>query len=164
VLAYTGAPQVSIVSHSMGVTLARKVIKGGKTEDHTEGIYDVGPSLKNRVKAFVGIAGGNLGLVSCHGMAEIPTCSDVDGFNPGLIMTSGPSKYLSLLNKEGGTEASSVYVIWSKYDEVAMYECVVWGKITCRIPGQEAEVVKNSVEWTHIALRDKTGPDMIKWL
>lgn len=164
VLAYTGAPQVSIVSHSMGVTLARKIIKGGKAEDHAEGTYDVGNSLRNRVKAFVGIAGGNLGLTNCHGMSVVPTCSDVDGFNPGLIMTSGPSKYLAELNKGGGSEGDKVYAIWSKYDEVVMYECVVWGKITCRIPGQEEEVVKNSIEWTHMALRDKTGSDMIKWL
>lgn len=35
VIAYTGAPQVNIISHSMGVTLARKVIKGGSAQDHT---------------------------------------------------------------------------------------------------------------------------------
>jgi hypothetical protein len=116
------------------------------------------------VKSFIGIAGGNLGLVSCHGASVIPTCSDVDGFNPGLLSTSGPSKYLAELNNGGGTEASNVYSIWSRYDEVVTYECVVWGKVTCRIPGQQEEVVKNSIEWTHIALRDKTGSDLIKWL
>lgn len=116
VLAYTGASQVNVIGHSMGVTLGRKIIKGGKAEDRAEGSYDVGESLKNKVKTFVGIAGGNLGLVSCHGLAAVPTCSDVDGFNPGLIVTSGPSKYLAELNKGGGTEASNVYAIWSKYD------------------------------------------------
>jgi triacylglycerol esterase/lipase EstA (alpha/beta hydrolase family) len=30
VLAYTGATQVNIIGHSMGVTLGRKIIKGGK--------------------------------------------------------------------------------------------------------------------------------------
>ena len=29
VLSYTGATKVSIISHSMGVTLMRKVVKGG---------------------------------------------------------------------------------------------------------------------------------------
>lgn len=35
VLAYTGSPQVSIVTHSMGVTIGRKIIKGGKAQDKT---------------------------------------------------------------------------------------------------------------------------------
>jgi hypothetical protein len=45
-----------------------------------------------------------------------------------------------------------------------MYECIVWGKNTCRIPGQDGEVVKTSPEWNHFAVRDKTGPDLIGWL
>lgn len=97
-------------------------------------------------------------------MSVVPTCSEIDGFHPGLTIVSGPSKYLAELNKAGGSEGSSVYAIWSKYDEVVMYECIVWGKITCRIPGQQGEIVKNSLEWTHMNLRDKTGPDMITWL
>lgn len=94
---------MNVIGHSMGVTLGRKIIKGGKAEDRAEGTYDVGESLKNKVKSFVGIAGGNLGLVSCHGLSAVPTCNDVDGFNPGVIVTSGPSKYLAELNKGGGT-------------------------------------------------------------
>jgi triacylglycerol esterase/lipase EstA (alpha/beta hydrolase family) len=42
VLNYTGASQVSIVAHSMGVTIGRKIIKGGKAQDRTEGIYEIG--------------------------------------------------------------------------------------------------------------------------
>jgi triacylglycerol esterase/lipase EstA (alpha/beta hydrolase family) len=33
VLAYTKAPKVIIIGHSMGVTIGRKIIKGGKAED-----------------------------------------------------------------------------------------------------------------------------------
>lgn len=42
VLNYTGASQVSIVAHSMGVTIGRKIIKGGKAQDRTEGTYEIG--------------------------------------------------------------------------------------------------------------------------
>ena len=59
VLAYTGADKVNIISHSMGVTIGRKVAKGGKAQDHIEGTYDVGSSLKDKIKAFIGLAGGN---------------------------------------------------------------------------------------------------------
>lgn len=39
VLAYTGAPRVNIIGHSMGVSLGRKVIKGGPALDHSAGNY-----------------------------------------------------------------------------------------------------------------------------
>lgn len=39
VLAYTNASQVNIISHSMGVAIARKVIKGGYATDHQAGSY-----------------------------------------------------------------------------------------------------------------------------
>jgi triacylglycerol lipase len=65
VLAYTKAPYVDIISHSMGVTIARKVAQGGTATDQRYGTYNVGPSLKAKIRNFVGIAGGNLGLTAC---------------------------------------------------------------------------------------------------
>jgi pimeloyl-ACP methyl ester carboxylesterase len=118
VLAYTGASQVNIIGHSMGVTLGRKIVKGGKARDHVEGTYNVGDSLKSRVKTFIGIAGGNLGVATCRGAEGLPTCNRIDGFDPGLTIISGPSEFLTDLNNGGGTEGSNIYSIWSKYDEV----------------------------------------------
>ena len=84
VLAYTQAPHVNIVSHSMGVTLIRKAVHGGIAEDSKEGKYDVDVSLKTKVKSFIGIAGGNLGLTACfNSQYLLPTCSFIDGFDPG---------------------------------------------------------------------------------
>jgi hypothetical protein len=88
----------------------------------------------------------------------------VDGFYPGASATASPSQFLDDLNKNGGPEGSKVYTIWSKYDDVIMYQCVVWGKNTCRIIGQTGEVEKTTSDWNHFALRDKTGPDLIGWL
>jgi hypothetical protein len=164
VLAYTKAPQVNIIGHSMGVTIGRKVIKGGQAVDHTDGTYQVGASLHDKVKTFVGLAGANLGLTACFNGGVIPTCSNIDGFNPGVLATSGPSKFLADLNTNGGAEGSKVYTIWSKNDDLIQLQCVVWGKVTCRIPGQNEEVVKSGTEWTHFAVRDKTGADLIGWL
>ena len=164
VLAYTGAKQVNIISHSMGVTLARQVIQGGLAADHVSGSYEVGPSLSSKVKTFVGIAGGNLGLTSCFGMTSLPACSSKDGFYPGSTAVSHPSDYLNHLNTSGQKEGDNVYVIWSKYDNVLLYGCMVWGKITCRIPAQTGEIEKTTSDWDHFKLRDSTGPDMIDWL
>jgi len=164
VLAYTKASQINIIGHSMGVTIGRKIAQGGSAEDQKEGTYSVGASLKDKVKNFIGLAGANLGLTACLGGNLIPTCSNIDGFNPGTLPTSGPSKFMSGLNANPAAEASSVYAIWSKYDDLIGGQCLVWGKVTSRIPGQKEEVVKNSLEWNHFAVRDKTGPDLIKWL
>lgn len=44
----------------MGVTLARKVIKGGNARDELgSGRYDLGDPLTSNVKVFVGLAGAN---------------------------------------------------------------------------------------------------------
>lgn len=44
----------------MGVTLARKIIKGGTGHDELgSGRYDLGDPLTSNVKVFVGLAGGN---------------------------------------------------------------------------------------------------------
>jgi triacylglycerol esterase/lipase EstA (alpha/beta hydrolase family) len=45
VIKYTGAAQVNVIGHSMGVTIGRKIIKGGSATDSKEGTYDVGSSL-----------------------------------------------------------------------------------------------------------------------
>lgn len=67
VLAYTGAKKLDVISHSMGVTLARKAILGGQAYDEVSGTYHaVGAPLAGSTDAFVGIAGANLGLVACY--------------------------------------------------------------------------------------------------
>ena len=87
----------------MGVTLARKIIKGGIGKDHNDGYYDLGPTLRDKVKTFVGIAGGNLGLTACYNTEALPGCNIHDGFFPGETPISNPSEYLHQLNVEGGS-------------------------------------------------------------
>lgn len=128
----------------MGVTLARKIIKGGISEDHSYGKFDLGVSLKSKVHAFIGIAGGNLGLANCYGASTLTACNIKDGFFPGATSVSSPSEYLAQLNNNGGTEGDNVYSVWSRYDEVLEYQCVVWGKVTCRIPSQTNEIEKTT--------------------
>ena len=102
VFAYTKAKEINISGHSMGVSLGRRVIKGGQADDHTEGSYNVGASLAAKVPNFIGLAGANLGLTACYSASALPTCGAKDGFYPGLLPSSGPSKFLNDLNTNSG--------------------------------------------------------------
>ena len=163
VKAYTGAAKVDIVCHSMGVTLARKAIKGGSAYDSSAGgTYSLGSSLTALVDTFVGIAGANRGLVACYQTGPVtPTCSDVNGFYPGyLIGFTGPYDVSSILvdmNSTSHYEGSYVYSMWSSVDEVIGYGTIVYGTSTCRIPGQNGEVTFGSYPYGHIGVKDQTG-------
>jgi pimeloyl-ACP methyl ester carboxylesterase len=75
VKAYTGKPQVDIVGHSMGVSLALAAIR------------DFG--LQSSVRRFIGIAGGLRGLSSCYytgyANAYAPTCGSQNAFDPSIF-------------------------------------------------------------------------------
>ncbi len=160
---YTGATKVDIVAHSLGVTLARKAIKGGMAYDPLAGgYYDLGPSLTSSVDTFIGIAGANRGLTSCYlSGGSTPTCDATVGLYPGyLVGLLGPyyvSSYLVDLNSSSHYEGNYVYSMWSSVDEVVGYGTVVWGQYTCQIPGQNGQVVFNSVPYGHFGLKDLTG-------
>jgi triacylglycerol lipase len=163
VKAYTGATKVDIVGHSMGVTLARKAIKGGTAYDSAAGgTYNLGASLTSSVDTFVGISGANRGLTACYYSGPTtPTCSDVNGFYPGyLIGFLGPYDVSSILvdmNSTSHYEGSFVYSMWSQVDEVIGYGTIVYGTSTCRINGQNGEVVFSSVPYGHFGSKDLTG-------
>ena len=163
VKAYTGATQVDIVSHSMGVTLARKAIIGGSAYDSAAGgNYSLGTSMTSSVDAFVGIAGANRGLVACYNSGPTtPTCSDINGLYPGyLIGFTGPYDVSSILvdmNSVAHREGSYVSTIWSSVDEVIGYGTIVYGQSTCRIPGQNGEKTFSTVPYGHIGSKDQTG-------
>ena len=161
VLAYTGASKVDIIGHSMGVTLGRKVVKGGYGYDPNDGgSYYVGSSLTSSVDAFVGIAGANQGLVSCYYASGVPTCDDVNGFYPGYMWgwygPYGVSDYLVDLNSSSAYEGAYRYSIWSTADQIVGYGCIVYGKNTCKLPGQTGQKSYGSAPYGHFNLKDLT--------
>lgn len=160
VLDYTGADKVDIIGHSMGVTMARKAIKGGWANDLADGgDYYLGPALTNRVDTFVGIAGGNLGLAACYATPGVPTCGATNGFYPGQLVglfVFGMSNILQDINASQRYEGGFRYSIWSTVDEVVGGACLVWGRNTCRVPGHTGEKVYSSYPYGHIGVRDHT--------
>lgn len=169
VLAYTGADKVDVIGHSMGVTLARKAIKGGSGSDTAVGDYDLGPALTARVGTFIGIAGANLGLASCYFSGPTtPTCGATNGFYPGYMAgiwgPYGVSRFLTDLNRSSGFEGAKVYSIWSTVDEVVGFGGLVYGRYTSRIPGQDGETVYNAVPYGHFNLKDLTASVQASYL
>ncbi|MGF1533375.1 MAG: hypothetical protein ACFCUI_06715 [Bernardetiaceae bacterium] len=159
---YTGASKVDVVAHSMGVTLARKAIKGGSGSDaFGGGTYNLGSRL-TYVDAFVGIAGGNQGLVNCYYSSFTPTCGSTNGFYPGYAYGGwGMSQFLKTLNNQSGSEADRIYSIWSTEDQLVGYGGVVWGKYTCQIPNQDAEIRFTSFPYGHFNCKDLTGSEQL---
>ncbi len=85
VLEYTGAEQVDVISHSMGVTYTRRSIKGGHTIADEEPFF-IGEPLTDRVNTFIGIAGRNWGIPKCNmDLYEnnFHLCNKLNGGYPG---------------------------------------------------------------------------------
>ena len=155
VLSYTGASEVNIISHSMGVTLGRKIAKGGETIDGG----DLGPSIKGSISTFIGLAGANWGLAPCFDAPSpvFPTCGTRLGFYPGYAFGPlGLSEYLHQINTSGGAEADYVFAIFSLFDDLILFGDVVWGQYTSAIPGQNDQLVLKEPKYTHIGTRDLT--------
>jgi triacylglycerol lipase len=163
VKAYTGATKVDIVTHSMGVTLARKAIKGGAGNDSLAGgSYNLGAALTSSVDTFVGIAGANRGLTNCYlSGPTTPTCGSTNGLYPGYLVGGfgpyGVSSFLVDLAASSHYEAANVYTIWSSADEVIGYGTIVYGTSTCRIPAQNGEKTFSAYPYGHIGSKDQTA-------
>ncbi|HVF04550.1 MAG TPA: hypothetical protein VNA20_06910 [Frankiaceae bacterium] len=79
VQAYTGTRRFSLVTHSLGVTVARKTLK-------------VHPALRRDLVAFVGIAGANDGTTFCPEgtQGQVASCDEIRAGSPWLAALNGP--------------------------------------------------------------------------
>ncbi|KAK0402020.1 hypothetical protein QR680_016097 [Steinernema hermaphroditum] len=177
VIGYTGAEYVDVISHSMGVTLARKIIRGGYLIDPKAPGHgcDIGPSLAEKVDTFIGISGANYGMCTCslENEAIFPTCNNINGFWPGddcdtnhglcgsyplpnpCITGTKYSGYLTNLNNKKESEGSFVFSIMSMDDDILRNHGMVWGRPTAIIPGSTQ--VKIFQNYTHMQTKELTA-------
>lgn len=112
VRAYTGVNKFVLVSHSLGVTLARKTLK-------------LHPELRQDLVAFVGIAGANHGTSLCPPGTQgvVDSCdeiarntawlADLNGPN-GSDETYGPAKWLTVYDGTGVGDPAYATTIYAK--------------------------------------------------
>ncbi|CAI2353967.1 unnamed protein product [Caenorhabditis sp. 36 PRJEB53466] len=178
VLAYTGAAKVSVVSHSMGVTLGRKLIHGGAV-NASDGECNLGESISAKIDVFVAIAGANYGLCSCAGTLGLfsATCNKKNGFWPGdacgaytstycglsAVPCNGLSTYSHILmeiNNSKKKEASYVFSLWSKADDLIGNGDIVWGRSTSLVPLSDGKIIYESL--SHMQSKENTAADQYK--
>jgi pimeloyl-ACP methyl ester carboxylesterase len=116
VLAFTGARRFNLVSHSLGVTIVRRVLKDN-------------PDLLHRLKNFVGIAGANRGTTFCRGNeaflvtdpeTALISCDEIAPDVPGVYTnpwlaelnsgdeTPGRGRYLTVYDGSGSADPAFV--------------------------------------------------------
>ena len=143
----------------MGVTLGRRVIKGGQVNAAAMP-FNLGVSLSNKVETFIGIAGATWGLTTCYELPMYATCNSLNGFYPGYAVgPMGMSKYLQDLNNDQIKEASHVFSIFSTEDDLIGFGDIVWGRYTSVWPTVDASKVFIYENHCHMALRDETAPE-----
>ncbi|CAD6191585.1 unnamed protein product [Caenorhabditis auriculariae] len=175
VLSYTKAPKISLITHSMGVTLGRKIIKGG-TVKASDGNCDLGPTINDKIEVFLGLAGANYGLCNCEGGSATleKTCNRENGLWPGdscgfnyLTCGLNPllypcssvtySSFLTTMNTDNIKEADHVFSAWSHSDNVIEYNDMTWGKPTSLIPNSDGKKVY--LTYTHMETKELTAED-----
>lgn len=104
VLDYTGALQVDVVAHSLGVTIVRKAIRNHYAVDSASWL-----------RRFVAIAGANHGTTTCRGLGAVHAshvCEELEPESPTFH-----NEWLADLNSIGETPPGPEYLVI--YDSVA---------------------------------------------
>ncbi|ULT83513.1 hypothetical protein L5515_018479 [Caenorhabditis briggsae] len=170
VLHYTKSAQVNIVAHSMGATIARRIIKGGQYTTSTESC-DLGHDLTKRVNTFISIASANYGMCICEHALAFAACGMETGFHPGTCTGTscdsqdykstencGDVKYSSTLmdlNKDGKKVAGFVASLWSEDDEIIGN--LVWGRHTSLVPHSDMRKIYTNL--SHMDMKSSTAAD-----
>jgi pimeloyl-ACP methyl ester carboxylesterase len=128
VLAYTGARQVDIVAHSLGVTIAREWMRQDE--------------IKQEVRRFVAIDGPNHGIINCSSNpANYFQLAAFGGFTPSsevcVELGSPNTPFLKLLNKGAETGGPTRFLVIRNADTSFVYFAVQDGIFT-PVPAEDS--------------------------
>lgn len=172
VLHYTKSAKVNIIAHSMGVSIARKVIQGGELSSNGESC-DMGPSLSHRIGTFIALASANYGMCPCQHAFAFPACGTETGFWPGHCSETSCSsqdfnatescgnpqysQFLMDLNTDAKKDGSFVASMWSEDDEILGKGNMVWGRHTSLVPHSDMRKIYSAL--THNDVKTTTAAD-----
>ena len=157
VLNYTQADMITVIAHSMGVTLTRRALKGGLVKS-ADVPYYFGPPLTGKVDVFVSLAGGNQGIVTCARQSFSKNCNPLNGFWPASPYEDGPSFYMKELNADPTREAQHVFALYSTYDDTMVTRDIAFGLRTSIFPTVDDSHKFWRVEYSHHCIKDLAGP------
>ncbi|CAJ0957985.1 unnamed protein product, partial [Mesorhabditis belari] len=171
VMGYTKSPTVNLAGHSMGVTLARKVAKGGKMVEKVDmSTCDIGKPLTDVVEVFLGICGANYGMCSC--LLDTYTCNNINGFFPGAscgnnnadqcgakplpekCIQDGYSQLLHDMNTDRVREGKKVYALWTSVDDIVAPNDLVWARYSSQFPTMDQQYIFTNL--THMQVKELT--------
>ena len=156
VLEYTGSEQVDIISHSLGVTYSRRLIKGGFSTADPKPFY-IGEPLTHRVNTYIGIAGRNWGISHCNLdlYKDFNICNPVNGGFPGTKdaqpFPEGISQIVIETNANPAREGDHTYAIYSLYDEPYTFS-----RLTSTFPTMDEAYVFTTPDIDHVGTRDNS--------
>ncbi|GMT10426.1 hypothetical protein PFISCL1PPCAC_1723, partial [Pristionchus fissidentatus] len=177
---YTKSDKIHVIGHSMGVTLGRKIILGGKITA-SDGNCDLGAPLRF-IDVFVGLAGANYGLCHCIVDSDHPTCNHDNGYWPGdycgdnaadqcgAAVLQYPcngvkySTFLNDLNSDFDQLAKRVVSAWSSVDDLIQYGDNIWGHPTSLIVrSNDKKIYPN---YTHMETKEspESVRDQYEWI
>ncbi|GMR34590.1 hypothetical protein PMAYCL1PPCAC_04785, partial [Pristionchus mayeri] len=179
VIHYSQASKIDVISHSMGVTIARAAIIGG-TIKFSDGDCHLGKSIASKVDTFLGIAGAHYGVCYCAiahlmsmnacsndafatGICRIGNDSDarmtdlapVYCANPDVSCENNYSSVLKQINDRNERCGDFIVSTWSLKDEILGGTNLAWGKKTSHIPDSDLTIEYGDL--THLEIKDLTS-------
>ncbi|CEF71107.1 Lipase EstA/Esterase EstB family-containing protein [Strongyloides ratti] len=150
VLKYTKFNSINIVSHSMGVTLTRKAIKGGAIKEKHD-VCNIGEPISKKINTFNGYWPGN-----DYGYDECGIKSKNEG------RQNNYSNFLQNLNEDKYLEGQYIINIFSTQDEVIGNNNIVFNKNTSRLSTITEQFISD--KWSHIETKDKSSSYVIEMI
>lgn len=114
-----------------------------------QSMSDLGKPLTDNIETFIGISGGNYGILDCKDIYE-PYCNTKNGYSPN------PSTFLFGLNANPHREAKYIFAMYSEADDIV--GDLIGNQHTSLFPTvDEAKVYSAEMNYSNKDMRDLTA-------